>query len=182
MNEETIINSELAENAALEENITIESPEAEENITAELEAEESFDSTPAEDEGIEALKEEIRSLKEQISTLEAERETHSRMLQEVSDFSLLFPDVELNDVPECVWESVKKGTALSASYALYEKRLEAERARIAKINASNAMRSAGIAGKDNANEYFTPEDVRKMSPSEVHANYSKIKRSMSKWM
>ncbi len=170
MSEENIINEELTVNAELEEIIPTQT-------------EEISDSTPpAEDEGIEALKEEILSLKEQISALEAERETHSRMLQEVSDFSLLFPDVELNDVPESVWESVKKGTALSASYALYEKRLEAERARIAKINASNASRSAGVAGKDTANEYFTPEDVRKMSPSEVHANYSKIKKSMSKWM
>ena len=170
MSEENIINEELTVNAELEEIIPSETEEISDNAP------------PAEEEGIEALKEEILSLKEQISALEAERETHSRMLQEVSDFSLLFPDVELNDVPESVWESVKKGTALSASYALYEKRLRAEEARIAKINASNASRSAGVAGKDTASEYFTPEDVRKMSPSEVHANYSKIKKSMSKWM
>ncbi len=178
MSEENIITEELTEAAELEENIP---SELEEIIPTE--AEEISDSTPTEeDKGIDALKDEIRSLKEQISALEAERETHSRMLQEVSDFSLLFPDVDLDEIPESVWESVKKGTALSASYALYEKRMDAERARIAKINASNASRSAGVAGKDTANEYFTPEDVRKMSPSEVHANYSKIKKSMSKWM
>ena len=31
------------------------------------------------------------------------------------------------------------------------------------------------------NDYFTPEDVRKMSPAEVKKNYEKIRKSMKKW-
>lgn len=30
-------------------------------------------------------------------------------------------------------------------------------------------------------EYFTPQQVRKMSPQEIHKNYSKIMESMKRW-
>lgn len=130
----------------------------------------------------ESLRDEIHSLRQRITELEAERDTQARLIQEVADFAALFPDVDLELIPESVWDSVRKGTPLMASYALYEKRMKAEEARIAKINASNASRSAGVAGKDAAGEYFSPDEVRRMSPSEVHANYSKIKESMKKWI
>lgn len=125
---------------------------------------------------------EIHKLKDRINELERMKETQSRMLIEVGDFAALFPDVPVESIPEEVWDNVKKGTCLAASYALYEKRMLAESKRIAEINAKNARRSPGIAGKDTADEYFSPDDVRRMSRSEVHANYSKIKESMKKWM
>ena len=143
---------------------------------------EPADEEATHEENLEALKSEIEALRAQISELEAQRATHIRILEELSDFKDLFPTVEMEDIPESVWESVKKGTPLIASYALYEKRLAAEEARIAKINAANASRSPGVAGKDVASEYFTPDEVKKMSRSEVHANYSKIKESMKKWV
>ncbi len=134
------------------------------------------------DESIEALKAEIEALRSQISELESQRETQAKILEEISDFKALFPTVDIENIPESVWENVKKGTPLIASYALYEKRLAAEEARISQINFANASRSPGIAGRDLACEYFTPDEVKKMSRSEVHANYSKIKESMKKWM
>ena len=135
-----------------------------------------------ESENIEALKSEIEALRSQISEFEAQRAAQARILEEIGDFRVLFPEVDMEDIPESVWENVKKGSSLIASYALYEKRIQAEEKRIAKINAKNASRSPGIAGKDLASEYFTPDEVKKMSRSEVHANYSKIKESMKKWM
>lgn len=136
----------------------------------------------SESESIDYLHEQICTLKQRITELEAERDNKERLLSEIGEFSSLFPHVDLDLIPEQVWESVKKGTSLPASYALYEKRILAEEARIRSINESNASRSAGIAGINTANEYFSPDEVRKMSPSEVHANYSKIKESMKKWM
>ena len=62
-----------------------------------------------------------------------------------------------------------------------EKRKLAEQQRIAQINAKNAAKAAGVAGVYTANEYFSPDEVRKMSRSEVHANFAKIKKSMEKW-
>ena len=103
------------------------------------------------------------------------------MLGQLTDFATLFPAVDIECIPECVWETVKKGTSLAAAYALYEKRMEAERLKIEKINAINSSRAAGSAGKNTANEFFTPDDVRKMSRSEVRANFTKIKNSIKKW-
>ena len=71
---------------------------------------------------------------------------------------------------------------MNEARALATKRMVAEAKRIAEINAKNAKKSPGAAGKDTAGEYFSPEDVRRMSRAEVHANYSKIKDSMKKWM
>ena len=166
--------SKIEETDALPEDAPEAVPETELPDAAEIQA--------APEESIEFLRQQISDLKSQISNLEAMRDTQTRVLEELADFRDLFPEVEINAIPESVWESVKKGTPLIASYALYEKRMEAERARISLINAKNASKSAGIAGINTASEYFSPDEVRKMSRAEVHANYSKIKESMKKWM
>ena len=133
-------------------------------------------------QAIDALKAEIERLKEQIEKLEELKRAQNRILAEIGDFVALFPEIPIEEIPDTVWESVKQGAPLAASYALYEKRMVAEAKRIAEINAKNAKKSPGAAGKDTAGEYFSPEDVRRMSRAEVHANYSKIKDSMKKWM
>jgi DNA repair exonuclease SbcCD ATPase subunit len=131
---------------------------------------------------VESLLEEIESLKAQISELEKLKHAEARILAEIGDFCALFPDVPVEELPDEVWDSVRKGAPLAASYALYERKKAAEAKRIAQINAKNASRSPGAAGTDTAGEYFTPDEVRRMSRAEVHANYSKIKESMKKWM
>ena len=133
-------------------------------------------------ENIETLKEEILLLKNQISELESTKKAQERMLEEISDLHALFPEADIEAIPEGVWESVKNGCPLPAAYALYQKRVQAEADRIAKINSKNASCSPGTAGKNTVSEYFSPDEVRKMSHAEVHANYSKIKESMKKWM
>lgn len=136
----------------------------------------------ADDSAIAALKEEIEALRAEITALEQLKKNQDRILSELADFAALFPEVAVDEIPEEVWEAVRKGTSLTASFALYEKRKAAEAVRIANVNAKNASRSPGAAGTDTASEYFSPDDVRRMSRAEVHANYSKIKESMKKWM
>lgn len=157
-------------------------PSAEGTDSADVNTENDGDVKDTEATPAEALKAEILALKEKISELEAERDTQARLVREMSDFSALFPEVDVKCIPDSVWDQVKSGTPLAASYALYEKRIRAEEAKISRINASNATHSAGVAGKDTASEYFSPDEVRKMSPAEVHANYRKIKESMKKWI
>lgn len=135
-----------------------------------------------EDQSIDSLKEEIATLKAQIAEFEAINESQTKILAELGEFTELFPDTPVSSIPDSVWDSVRAGAPLLASYALYEKRLISEKARIERINAENASRSPGMAGQNTAGEYFTPDEVRKMTPSEVHANYSKIKESMKKWI
>ena len=173
INEEEIIANEPEELSEHEEEIAHEElSEREEEIAHEELSEDNTD----------ALKEEILFLKQQISELEAAKKEQERMLGEISDLHALFPEADLEEIPESVWESVKKGCSLPAAYALYQRRAQAEAERIAKINSKNASSSPGTAGKNTANEYFSPDEVRKMSSAEVHANYSKIKESMKKWM
>nr|DAE45089.1 MAG TPA: hypothetical protein [Bacteriophage sp.] len=131
---------------------------------------------------IEALMQEIASLKSEIARLEQIKKAESRILAEIGDFTALFPDVPVEEVPDEVWDRVKGGASLAASYALYEKKMAADAKRVAQINEKNASRSPGAAGVNTGSEYFSPDDVRRMSRSEVHANYSKIKESMKKWM
>ena len=148
-----------------------------ESVEPEAELEQGINDT----ENIESLKEVIFDLQAKISNLEAEKKAQERILEEIGDFNSLFPEVSIDEIPESIWESVKKGTSLAASYALYEKRKLTEAQRIAQINESNAKRAAGVAGVHTANEYFSPDEVRKMSRSEVHANFAKIRKSMEKW-
>lgn len=134
------------------------------------------------EETIASLHSEIAALKEQIAKLEALKQTEARILAEIGDFCALFPDVPVEELPDEVWESVRAGAPLAASYALYERKKCEKIKRIAAINAKNVARSPGAAGTDTASEFFTPDEVRRMSRAEVHANYSKIKESMKKWM
>jgi seryl-tRNA synthetase len=151
-----------------------EEPIVEKEIDGELES--------AAEATIASLLEEISTLKEQIAKLEALKQTEARILAEIGHFVALFPDVPVEELPDEVWESVRAGAPLAASYALYERKRAAKAKRVAAINQKNASRSPGAAGTDTASEYFTPDEVRRMSRAEVHANYSKIKESMKKWM
>lgn len=181
MNDETTIPCE-AESVYVDESIAIAECVPTEDLCESIETEEGVDTTPSDEQNtIQQLQMTITTLKEQISVLERARESQEKMIAEFSDFTSLFPEVNVSCIPENVWESVKNGTSLAAAYALYEKRAEAERLKIEKINSINSARSAGVAGKNTANEFFTPDDVRKMSRAEVHANFSKIKNSMKKW-
>jgi hypothetical protein len=80
-----------------------------------------------------------------------------------------------------VWKQVERGIPLSAAYALYEKKSTVDALRADEINRSNAQRSAGRLGQNTAREFFTPDEVRAMSPSEVRDNYKTIRESMKKW-
>lgn len=164
---------------ALEKTEAIELPESPKESESITEPDGGADDS---EKIIEDLKQEIDTLRRQISQLEELKRANNRILSELGDFAAFFPDVPVENIPDSVWESVKNGAPLAASYALYEKRMAAEAMRIARINQKNASKSPGAAGTDTVGEYFSPEDVRRMSRAEVHANYSKIKESMKKWM
>ena len=115
------------------------------------------------------------------SELEQTRTIHARMAAELGEFQALFPEINVSSLPESIWEQVKSGIPLAASYALYEKKCNLERAHAAKINSQNAKMTPGAAGKDTSAEYFSPDEVRIMSQAEVRKYYQKIRESMKKW-
>lgn len=166
----------------LEEPVCSEALPSEEADTETAQPPNETDELTEARESILSLQSEIERLQGEVARLEELKRAQNRILAEIGDFVALFPDTPIETIPDTVWESVKGGAPLAAAFALYEKRMVAEAKRIAEINAKNARRSPGAAGKDTAGEYFSPDDVRRMSRAEVHANYSKIKDSMKKWM
>lgn len=165
--EQADIVTEETEPSVTEEPESIDNPEPVE----ELEPKEAIDP-------IVELRAEVERLR---SELEVARTQNEKTAAEVGEFHSLFPECSLSAVPDSVWDQVKSGIPLAASYALYEKKREAAARRAEAINLQNAQRSAGVAGRDVPAEYFTPDEVRAMSPSEVRRHYSKILESMQSW-
>lgn len=124
---------------------------------------------------------ELERLRTENRELRAELERAKRLEAELSDFAEIFPEQNIRAIPDEVWQDVKKGNSLSAAFALYEKKRMNLEARADKINQLNAYRSSGQAGSNTAREYFSPDEVRAMSQSEVRANYQRIIESMKKW-
>lgn len=124
---------------------------------------------------------ELEDLRDQIKTLKAELERTKRLEAELLDFTEVFPEQDVRAIPDEVWQDVRKGNSLAAAFALFERKKANVQARAAEVNQINAYRSSGRAGSDAANEFFSPDDVRAMSQSEVRANYSRIIESMKKW-
>ena len=127
---------------------------------------------------LEALRAEVSALRAQ---LEGERAIYGRMSAECAEFSELYPDVPLSDIPDSIWENVKRGVPIAAAYALRERKDFIMRAKATAVNSANLRASSGSVDSSPSEEYYTPDEVRAMSPAEVRSNYSSIIRSMSKW-
>ena len=151
--------------------------DAKEELIEDFSASESVEPTPSIDE----LNQTIASLKEELDTYKAEAARQEAIAAQINEFSELFPEIQVRSIPDEVWEDVKRGNTLAAAYSIYERRITEAARRIELINAKNAEKSAGAAGKSTPQEFFSADDVRKMSPSEVRANYAKIRKSMEKW-
>ena len=127
------------------------------------------------------LNERIASLTKELEAYKQAKERQDRISEQLNEFSELFPNIAPSALPAEVWESVKNGNTLAAAYAVYEKRTTEAARRIEQINAKNAGNSAGAAGKNSSEEFFSADEVRKMSPAQVRANFAKIRRSMETW-
>ena len=106
---------------------------------------------------------------------------HESIAEEYKEFSELFPGVSIGSLPDSVNESVRSGVPLSAAYALYHYKKEVAEAAASAINEKNRKRSFAVKKNDLSDSYFSPSEVKEMSPAEVKANYSKIIDSMSHW-
>lgn len=106
---------------------------------------------------------------------------NTRMVAEIGEFSAVFPETSLESVPSEVWNSVKAGVPLAAAYALYEKKSAAYQKFTQRVNQKNYEQSSGAVGKERDSIYYSPSEVRKMSPAEVKAKYNIIVESMKKW-
>ena len=165
----TVLEAETDENDAL--------PYADDT---EAETESISEEEPNSDSG-----DRVRELECEIERLNAllceKEQEQSKILSELGEFSRLFPNVAVKDVPESVWKKVENGLPLYAAYAIHEREEILMRQRADEVNTHNALFSAGRAGDAGNGEYFSPEEVRTMTQKEVHENYSKIRTSMKYW-
>ena len=135
----------------------------------------------SDEDKISDLNRQIEALTQELEAYKSAKEQQEKIAEQLNEFSELFPDIAIKSIPDEVWENVKNGNSLAASYAVYEKRITEAARRIEAINARNASLAAGVAGKNSPSEFFSADEVRKMSPSEVRANFAKIRKSMEKW-
>ena len=168
------IEEEIADESISE---TTDEQTTEENLP-EADKEETVEAEPSEKDELESMREELCRLR---AELEERKNSLERLGKEISEFSELFPNEPLTALPDSVWESVRGGIPLAAAYALYRRKTEL---RIEKANATNRKNnemSTGAIGRDTTENFYTPDEVRSMSRSEIKKNYSKILDSMKKW-
>lgn len=180
MNDEITITTEEIPSDEKMPTFSIESVEnnpsmPEEQSLEEVEEESTESSEPDE---ISILKAELDSLKKE---LDEKKSAFERMNRELGEFSELFPEKAVSSIPDSVWQSVKAGIPLAAAYALYEKKTAARLDVAARVNSKNNELSTGAVGRSTTENFYTPDEVRAMSRSEVKKNYSKIIESMKKW-
>lgn len=173
---EEIINENSFDNTVTEENIPEDSATCSDTENTEKDIF-SDEATEVADETA-ALKNEISELKKRLEAKEKEQE---QILRELGEFDRLFPGTSVNSVPDTVWKSVERGIPLCAAFALYERERSIMQNHADEINARNSSLAAGKAGKGSSEEYFSPDEVKRMSPKEVHKHFSKIKNSMKYW-
>ena len=188
MNDETVISEETLEVsedvlATPEEasGFPLESNEAP-NSSADAENTEPIEVTEApccdEKEDTQLLRTELDALRHEI---EEKKKVFERMSREIGEFSEVFPERSVSEIPDSVWESVKTGIPLAAAYALYERKNALRADTACRINERNGATTTGPVGRASTENFYTPDEVRKMTREEVKQNYSKILESMKKW-
>ena len=167
---------------AVEDVETVENVEASDSDTADAPSESVQPSEMEPDHNSDT--DELTALRDEISSLRAELESRdralSRMHDEISEFSELYPDRVLTSLPSEVWDGVRSGLPLAASVAFYEAKQRRREAIAAEINQRNSEASSGsVDGADI--DYYSPDEVRAMNAAQVRQNYSKILDSMKLW-
>ena len=181
MNEDTVI---LEEEIATPEEIPETTPEesSEDGLLDTASAEENInvreENTDDKKNDVELLKAELDTLRQE---LEEKKKSFERMSREIGEFSEVFPEKSINAIPDSVWESVKTGIPLAAAYALYERKNALRADAASRINERNGNVTTGPIGRASTENFYTPDEVKAMSRSEVKRNYSKILESMKKW-
>ena len=156
----------------------------EENVNVE-EACESTEDLALEDEGsadeVTLLRNELELLKEELRLRDEKETASSRILKEITEFEEYFPEVDIHQIPSEIWEQVRKGASLSASFALSLRRLEIEKKKTSDFNEKNRRMSAGSLIQGGGEKYYSPSEVKKMTSAEVKLHYDDILESMRHW-
>ena len=130
---------------------------------------------------LELLRAEVQRLRTELYEREELDRVNSRMKNEMAEFEEYFPETDISSIPDEIWEKVKGGASLASSFALYQRKIEMEAQRISDFNKRTRKMSAGSLASDEGEKYYSPSEVKKMSPAQVRANYDDIIESMRHW-
>lgn len=127
------------------------------------------------------LKSELASLREELKIRDERDRANSKILKELEEFGTYFPDVDISEIPSEIWEQVRCGASLSAQFALFLRKAELERKKVSDFNEKNRRMSAGSLIQGEGEKFYSPSEVKKMSPAEVKTHYDEIVESMRHW-
>ena len=127
------------------------------------------------------LKNELETLRLELKSRDEREEMNSRMLKELNEFQEYFPEVDIRGIPDEIWEEVKNGASLSASFALNLRKIEIERKKVNDFNEKNRRMSAGSLIQGDGEKFYSPSEVKRMTPAQVKAHYDDIVASMRHW-
>ena len=130
---------------------------------------------------ISLLKNELEALRLELKSRDEREEMNSRMLKELNEFQEYFPEVDIRAISDEVWEQVKNGASLSASFALNLRKIEIERKKVNDFNEKNRRMSAGSLIQGDGEKFYSPSEVKRMTPAQVKAHYDDIVASMRHW-
>ena len=130
---------------------------------------------------ISLLKNELEALRLELKSRDEREEMNSRMLKELNEFQEYFPEVDIRGIPDEIWEEVKNGASLSASFALNLRKIEIERKKVNDFNEKNRRMSAGSLIQGDGEKFYSPSEVKRMTPAQVKAHYDDIVASMRHW-
>lgn len=130
---------------------------------------------------IDLLRAEIEKLRSELKIRDEREKVNSKILQEIQEFGNYFPDVDIHEIPDEVWEKVKRGAPLSASFALNLRKIELEKKKISDFNEKNRRMSTGSLVQGEGEKYYSPSEVKKMTPAQVKSHYDEIVESMRHW-
>ncbi len=97
---------------------------------------------------------------------------------EITEFTELFPETELDSIPVSVWEDVKSGVKLADAYGKYSDAKKEASERADRVNIRNAEQSSGRISGEPKRAVYTGKEVYAMNEKEVAANYDDILASM----
>lgn len=121
-------------------------------------------------------------------------ETNAKISRDIEEFAVKHPNVDLNEVlADEAFQAFAEGklekktiSEVYSSYLPFKAAIEGTKLKAQKEAHSKAVASAAVGSLTNASEpadkdFFTREQVLRMSPEEVHKNYEKIRESQRKW-
>ncbi len=106
-------------------------------------------------------------------------QTNDRFTRETEEFFSLYPDVDLDEIPDEVWKNVMKGQSLVQAYGEYSEKSGEKKAKAEKINEKNKDSAPGSVSGNTKTGYYTAKQVAVMTDAQVRENYNAILESMS---